>query len=441
MKSLFLLAAQAALSQAAVIGWDTKPFELVPRGGGGGGGGGSSRPDPIGLPLKNWLKGNVDLQWYGEISLGTPPQKFNVIFDTGSTALLLPRNNCTTCGAHALFNPSASTTFSPAPALPLDPLFGTAGDAIPLASPQGARCAVATDTLTISGASVPNHQFLLCDEYGPGLAGQPADGLIGLGSAAVSSWDGTNTFNTWFWELVNTNRIPTPAFGIEYKPGQLTGSKITLGGADRRAYTGMIKTVPLDAQLTELTQSWVVDVVSVRVQQQHGSGGGGGGVVIPPTVTGNGTIPPGVALLDTGTAFIMTPDFETARTLYAKISAEIVPIDTLGSWGAPCATLDRVKRDVVIEVGNNKRGRNGGGGGGGVVDVVVKKEFMNVGEYPGLPGICQAVFLNPRQPAREPLNQRPAWVFGSPFNKGYYTVWNARELTIGFARLGGGGGW
>ncbi|KAK3384872.1 aspartic peptidase domain-containing protein [Podospora didyma] len=368
---------------------------------------------PLNLDLMSWRKGKTDLQWYATIAVGTPPQKFTVILDTGSSALLLPRRNCSTCKGHNLFDPSQSKTFSAQPGYRLEPAFGTGGDTIPLSNPQVARCTVASDTVSIAGLVSPNHQFLLCDEYEDALAGQPVDGILGLSPASTSSWDGQNSFETLYRHLINSNQLSRPEFAISYVPGKTRGSQITLGGSDPLKYRGDVITIPMNKQLSKLREGWVLDVQSVYV-----------GSKLLKNSTSYRPAVPAVTLLDTGTAYMLVPDVETARDLYGQVSMEIKPIDSLGSWGAPCKMMERVAKDITFTVGN----------GAHLANLTVPRRAFSLGEYPGKPGICQGLYLSPPSPAREPLEGRPAWVFGSPLLKSYYTVWNGVDMTMGFAK-------
>lgn len=336
-----------------------------------------------------------------------------MLWDTGSSDLLLPRTGCTTCATPKLFDSSKSSTFSPLPGTRHQVTFSTGITPAPLTAPQSASCLQTHDTITLGALTSKDQSFLLCDKYPDtfnvtdALDGMPIDGIMGLGPRSTSK-----TNKSFFWNLYDQGQLDSAVFSfwIPFDDVYLNDTQLTLGGIDHTRYFG-----PMNYTAFE------------RPGEGRGGGGGGGGsddfIITLSSISLDGkvfSITPTSAILDLGSPFIQTPDFATAQKLYAAISPLITQIDPAGAWGAPCNVLFTVWTDMTFRLGPE----------GTAQDLTIPRGFLNLNEYPGMPGICQALFTHP--PVHSSGNN--SWVIGSPLLKQYYTVWDPINMEIGWAQ-------
>ena len=260
------------------------------------------------------------------------------------------------------------------------------------------------DTVSLGGVTVPSYTFLLCDSYGPALANQVPDGILGIGVYDPTSF---------YWALWDAGKLQSPTFGLYTPSMQENAGLLTLGGVDSSKFVGSLEWINLDANLSTSHQSWVMELQAFYIGKKKFRS------------PGNTVYPPSLSILDIGTSYIMTPDYNTTRDLYAQIDDNLIQIDPLGAWGAPCWKMNSIARDITITFGP---------AGGAQLNVTIPKRFFNLGPYAGHPGICQAVFSNPTEPVSND-DGRGVWIIGSPLLKNYYTAWNGLDLKVGFARI------
>ncbi|NXE27322.1 PEPC protein, partial [Ardeotis kori] len=142
--------------------------------------------------------------YFGEISIGTPPQNFLVLFDTGSSNLWVPSSYCQTaaCLNHAKFQPNESSTF----------IYN--GQSFTLSYGSGALTVVlGYDTLTIQSITVTNQEFGLSEnEPTQPFYYADFDGILGMGYPSLAA-GGTPTA---LQGMLQQNQLTQPIFSFYF---------------------------------------------------------------------------------------------------------------------------------------------------------------------------------------------------------------------------------
>uniref|UniRef100_A0A8B9CZ88 pepsin A n=1 Tax=Anser brachyrhynchus TaxID=132585 RepID=A0A8B9CZ88_9AVES len=180
-------------------------------------------------PLANYM----DVSYVGTISIGTPPQEFTVIFDTGSANLWVPSVYCSSraCTNHRRFDPARSSTYR--------------GTTTSVATWYGTGSMVGVlgyDTVTVGNIQVQNQVFGLSQaEPGSFLAHAPFDGFLGLAFPNISSSGATPIFDN----MMSQGLVSQDLFSIYLTPNKRNGSFVLFGGIDDTYFTGNLSWIPL----------------------------------------------------------------------------------------------------------------------------------------------------------------------------------------------------
>ncbi|MQM15364.1 hypothetical protein Taro_048310 [Colocasia esculenta] len=182
------------------------------------------------------LKNYMDAQYYGEISIGTPPQTFTVIFDTGSSNLWVPSSKCyfsVACYFHSKYKSSQSSTYQKN-GKPAEIHYGT-GAISGFFSQDHVKVGdlVVKNQVFIEATREPSVTFLV----------GKFDGICGLGFQEISVG---NVVPLWY-NMVEQSLIKDPVFSFWFNRNaeEDEGGEIVFGGVDPKHYKGNHTYVPV----------------------------------------------------------------------------------------------------------------------------------------------------------------------------------------------------
>ncbi|XP_047057069.1 aspartic proteinase oryzasin-1-like [Lolium rigidum] len=184
------------------------------------------------VTLKNYL----NAQYYGEVGIGTPPQNFTVIFDTGISNLWVPSSECyssTACHLHKTYTASRSSTYT------------KKGKRVSIHYRTGAIAGyISQDNVQVGGLVVKNQDFIEASlEQSITFMLEKIDGIVGLGFKEMSSGGAEPV---WY-NMVSQGLVGLPVFSfwLNRHAGKVKGGEIVFGGVDPNHYKGRHTYVPV----------------------------------------------------------------------------------------------------------------------------------------------------------------------------------------------------
>jgi cathepsin D len=337
------------------------------------------------------------LQYYGEVTVGTPPQKFVVIFDTGSGHLMIPSVKCDSpaCAKHRRFFDNASST-ALAIGWPDDPLKaikeGEDRDTMIVNFAMGeATGQYARDTVCLGSptAFCATADFVeTTEESDDPFANAEWDGILGLGQGVSDAPE----FNI-FAVLASGSKpkMQQPIFAVYLGRRVEDSSEISFGGVRQERMQSPMTWVPVSVEGYWQFQfsDVLVDGKPLGLCKKYGERQCQG-------------------VVDTGSSLFMGPE------------ADLVPLLTALKF--PHDTKQNCSKSQTFPK---------------LSFVIANKSFeMEADDYmdrtsDGAPAGMQSCWAH-MMPIGD-TGRGPIFVMGMPFLRAFYTAFDVKQKRIGFA--------
>ncbi|XP_073522850.1 gastricsin-like isoform X1 [Phyllobates terribilis] len=323
-------------------------------------------------PLANYM----DMSYYGEISIGTPPQNFLVLFDTGSSNLWVASTYCQSqaCTNHPNFNPSQSSTYS------------SNNQQFSLQYGTGSLTGIlGYDTVSIQNIAISQQEFGLSEtEPGTNFVYAQFDGILGLAYPSIAEGGATTVMQ----EMIQQNLIDQPLFGF-YLSGQESsqnGGEVAFGGVDQNYYSGQIYWTPVTSETY-----WQIGIQGFSINGQA-----------------TGWCSQGCqGIVDTGTSLLTAPQGEFS-SLMQSIGAQQ---DQNGQYAVSCDNIQSLPTISFTISGTS-------------FPLPPSAYVLQSNGY------CTIGIMPTYLPSQ---NGQPLWILGDVFLRQYYSVYDLGNNQVGFA--------
>ena len=171
---------------------------------------------------------------FSTIGLGTPPQEFKVVMDTGSSNLWVPSQSCGSiaCYLHQKYDSSSSSSYK------------KNGSEFGIRYGSGEVAGfISKDILQIGDLKIKDQLFgETTSEPGLAFAFGRFDGILGMGYDTIA----VNHIPPPFYNMIDQGLLDEPVFAFYLgDTNEKTESMITFGGVDTSAYSGKMIKLPL----------------------------------------------------------------------------------------------------------------------------------------------------------------------------------------------------
>ncbi|XP_033827275.1 napsin-A [Periophthalmus magnuspinnatus] len=331
------------------------------------------------LPVER-LTNFMDAQYFGSISIGSPPQEFTVLFDTGSSNLWVPSVHCSfwdlACWVHRRYNSKKSSTYV------------QNGTQFSIRYGRGSLSGfISADTVSVAGLPLPKQQFGEAVKQ-PGITFAVArfDGVLGMAYPSISVAKVTPVFDS----AMEAKLLPQNVFSfyINRDPHAAVGGELILGGTDPQYYTGELHFVNVTRKAY-----WQIQMSGINVGSQL-------------TLCKSGC----QTIVDTGTSLIVGPVAEI-RALHKAMGA--LPL-IMGEYIIDCKKIPTLPV-VSFNIGGIMYNLTG-------ADYIMKESQRGV-------SLCLSGFMA----MDVPPPAGPLWILGDVFIGKYYTVFDRSKDRVGFA--------